>query len=118
MDDSQKIVENLMLELRRGTIVLSVLSQLKEPKYGYALVQSLEDKQVLVDAGTLYPLLRRLEKQGLLHSEWETTGTKPRKYYVLSKAGSEMYLQLCKEWGDMVETTNRLIDDGGETDVK
>jgi DNA-binding PadR family transcriptional regulator len=118
MDDSQKIVENLMLELRRGTIVLSVLSQLKEPKYGYALVQNLEEKQVAVDAGTLYPLLRRLEKQGLLHSEWETTGAKPRKYYVLSKAGSEVFLQLCKEWGDMVESTNRLIDDGGETDVK
>ena len=75
------MLTNLELELRRGTLVLSVLSQLAQPRYGYSLVQGLESKRVSIDPNTLYPLLRRLEKQGLLYSEWETGGPKPRKYY-------------------------------------
>ena len=68
------MLTNLELELRRGTLVLSVLSQLAQPRYGYSLVQGLESKRVSIDPNTLYPLLRRLEKQGLLYSEWETGG--------------------------------------------
>ena len=63
-------IEKLVLELRRGTVVLSVLSQLEEPRYGYALIQRLAEKGMEIDQGTLYPLLRRLEAQGLLDSEW------------------------------------------------
>lgn len=73
----QEIVTNLQQELRRGAIILCVLSQLTEPKYGYALIESLDEKGIRIEPGTLYPLLRRLEKQELLSSEWETSGTKP-----------------------------------------
>ena len=114
MDEPQKTIENLLLELRRGTVVLSVLSQLTTPKYGYSLVQSLEGKGVPVEAGTLYPLLRRLEKQGLLKSEWETSGPKPRKYYVMSREGREVYERLCSEWGHMVKSMDALLNDGGK----
>ena len=81
MDEKNELLLNFILELRRGTLVLSVLSRMAEPKYGYALVQSLEKEGMRIDANTLYPLLRRLEKQGLLESVWETGGAKPRKYY-------------------------------------
>ena len=109
MSDETDVAGSLLLELRRGVIVLGVLSQLGEPKYGYSLMQSLEEKGMLVDAGTLYPLLRRLEKQELLHSEWEVSGAKPRKYYCLSHVGMEVYQRLCTEWGEMAKTVNKLI---------
>lgn len=118
MDDTTEIVENLLLELRRGTLVLSVLSQLDRPKYGYSLVQSLEEKNVRIEAGTLYPLLRRLEKQGLLTGEWEVSGAKPRKYYVLSKKGKEVYRRLCSEWAGMVDSMNSLLESGEKKDGK
>jgi PadR family transcriptional regulator PadR len=107
------IVDGLMLELRRGTIILGVLSQLADQKYGYSLVQSLETKGIAVDAGTLYPLLRRLEKQELLESKWEVTDGRPRRYYVLSAIGSEAYAKLCVEWRAMVASVDELIKNEG-----
>ena len=109
MGDMNEILASLTLELRRGTIILSVLSQLVMPKYGYALVQSLENKGVVVDPSTLYPLLRRLEKQGLLMSEWETGGTKPRKYYRRTVFGEQVYSQLKSQWMAMTEDMERLL---------
>ena len=73
------IVSSMVLELRRGTLVMLVLSQLREPAYGYALVKSLADHGIPIEANTLYPLMRRLESQGLLASEWDNGGSKPRK---------------------------------------
>lgn len=88
----------MTIELRRGTLVLSVLSQLKQPQYGYSLVQSLEEKNTFIEAGTLYPLLRRLEKQELLTSQWDTSESRPRKFYVLSNQGEVVYERLQVEW--------------------
>lgn len=109
MSDKKDIVGNLQLELRRGTITLCVLSQLLSPKYGYALVEILQEKGMRIEPGTLYPLLRRLEKQGLLKSEWETSSNKPRKYYVLSDTGKKVYHLLCEEYEDMAQNINKLI---------
>lgn len=114
MPEVDEITNGLLIELRRGTIVLSVLSQLNEPQYGYSLLQSLEEKGVNIDTGTLYPLLRRLEKQEILLSEWETKGTKPRKYYILNDLGKEVYEKLCLEWASMVENINKLINCKGD----
>lgn len=112
MSEEQKdFVQGLVSELRRGTITISLLSQLMSPKYGYALVESLEAKGIPIEPGTLYPLLRRLEKQGLLTSEWETAGTKPRKYYMLSEDGKTIYRQICAEWKTMTESLNILISE-------
>lgn len=110
MNNESDVIDSLVLELRRGVIVLSVLSQLNMPQYGYSLMQNLEEKGMLVDAGTLYPLLRRLEKQELLRSEWETSGAKPRKYYCLSDNGKAVYRRLCSEWTVMAETMNNLMN--------
>lgn len=114
MPEFEEILGGLALELRRGTIVLSVLSQLEQPKYGYALVQILEEKGVPVDAGTLYPLLRRLEKQGLLQSEWETAGPKPRKYYLLTESGKKAYDKLSLIWQELAQNMDVLLNGGKE----
>ncbi|MBU8878241.1 PadR family transcriptional regulator [Bacillus sp. FJAT-29790] len=92
------LLNSLMIELRRGTLTLAVLSQLGTPQYGYSLVQLLEESGINIDQSTLYPLLRRLEKQELVTSSWDTSESRPRKYYVLSEYGLEIFLQLKKEW--------------------
>ena len=109
MENVSTIINGFMLELRRGTIIISVLSQLQQPQYGYSLVSVLEEKGMAVDAGTLYPLLRRLEKQGILASEWDTTEARPRKYYLLSPLGKEVYEQLCVEWRNMILSVEQII---------
>ncbi len=103
------LFDSLLLELRRGTIVLSVLSQLKTSQYGYSLVMLLEQKGIPVEAGTLYPLLRRLEKQNLLESNWDVDAAKPRKYYKLSEFGIKTYERLCQEWFKMVEKMDGIL---------
>lgn len=92
------LLNSLTTELRRGTLTLAVLSQLRTPQYGYSLVQLLEESGITIEQSTLYPLLRRLEKQELVTSNWDTSESRPRKYYVLSDYGLEIFLQLKKEW--------------------
>jgi DNA-binding PadR family transcriptional regulator len=105
----ESIYNNLLVELKRGTQILQVLSQMKNTQYGYSLLQTLEEKNVRIDAGTLYPLLRRLESQGILKSEWDTTESRPRKYYVLSSDGEELFAMLKKEWMTMCVEMNQLL---------
>lgn len=109
MENLELIMNGLMTELKRGTLVLSVLSQLKTQEYGYSLVQKLEEKGAPIEANTLYPLLRRLEKQGLLISEWDTTENRPRKYYLLSDDGHTIYKALILEWENMRTKIEKLI---------
>lgn len=104
-----EIMDNLILELKRGTLVLSVLASLHEPQYGYSLVQVLEERNIPIEAGTLYPLLRRLESQELLKSEWETSGSKPRKYYIISETGQEVLRQLKAEWNKLSTQMNEIL---------
>ncbi len=111
MGIDQKKAEGLIQELRRGTLVISVLSQLKEAQYGYSLVQRLAEKGLDIEQNTLYPLLRRLEKQGLLDSDWEVTGTRPRRYYRLSEDGKEMLTYLKNEWNRISEVVAKLLED-------
>ena len=109
--------QNLILELRRGTLVLTVLSQLGERQYGYSLKQVLADRGLEIDQGTLYPLLRRLEKQGLLDSEWSLETSRPRRYYLLSEAGREALGTMTEEWYALVRVLDRLLgkDDKNES---
>ena len=111
LDEKNELLLNFILELRRGTLVLSVLSRMAEPKYGYALVQSLEKEGMRIDANTLYPLLRRLEKQGLLESVWETGGAKPRKYFFNDTATTEIYTALCEQWHQMTQSMDALLEE-------
>lgn len=109
MAEEKEMLANLIQELRRGTLVVSVLSQLQEPRYGYALVEQLEQKGVPIDPNTLYPLLRRLEKQGLLCSEWEMGESKPRKYYRRTVLGDAIYRELKVQWKSISEGMEALL---------
>lgn len=104
-----KLINSLITELRRGTLTLAVLSQLRTPQYGYSLVQLLENSGVSIDQSTLYPLLRRLEKQELVESSWDTTESRPRKYYVLSEYGIEILEQLKEEWEKATKELQNLL---------
>ena len=92
------LLASLRQEIRRGSVVLLCLMALREPDYGYALLRTLEDAGVATDANTLYPLLRRLEKQGLLTSEWVTEDPRPRKYYRTTADGEEVAGLLLTDW--------------------
>lgn len=98
-------------ELRRGTVVLACLVRLRQPDYGYALLESLNALGILVDANTLYPLLRRLEKQGLLESEWNTEEARPRKFYRTSPTGESLAAALTADWHRIDDALARLTGD-------
>jgi PadR family transcriptional regulator PadR len=104
----QDVYDSLELELRRGVVVLATLSQLGEFRYGYELRQALADHGLPVEEGTLYPLLRRLESQGVLHSEWRTGQGPPRRYYQLSARGEQLYERLLESWGELNNAMQRL----------
>jgi DNA-binding PadR family transcriptional regulator len=103
--------EKLEQELRRGAVVLAVFSQLREPQYGYSLRQALAAKGMPIEEGTLYPLLRRLEAQGLLSSEWRIEDGPPRRYYQLSEQGAKLYEALTATWRDLNAVMDRLLTD-------
>jgi PadR family transcriptional regulator PadR len=102
--------DKLEQELRRGVVVLAVLSQLRTLRYGYELRQSLVQNGLPIEEGTLYPLLRRLEAQGVLSSEWRTTQGPARRYYVLSAAGWELYGRLTVSWRDLNKAMDNLVE--------
>lgn len=107
----EETLAGLLMELRRGTIVLCVLSQLKQPRYGYDLVKILSGHHMPVEANTLYPLLRRLEGQGLLQSSWETGGAKPRKYYKRTPMGDEVLAALTRHWQRTADSVQKLLEE-------
>jgi DNA-binding PadR family transcriptional regulator len=105
------LVANFSQELRRGTVVLCVLASLKVPKYGYSLIDILSKTGISIEANTLYPLMRRLEEQELLASEWNTEGAKPRKYYSLTDYGKEVLAELKKQWQITAKKMNEILED-------
>jgi DNA-binding PadR family transcriptional regulator len=88
--EKDQALDNVILELRRGVIVMAVLSLLQEEQYGYSVLKLLSDQGLEVDQGTLYPLLRRLESQGLLESAWRVEEARPRRYYSISASSSNL----------------------------
>lgn len=114
MDAIEETINSLTVELKRGTTVLLVLSQLRSQEYGYSLAQKLEEKKVPIEAGTLYPLLRRLEKQKLLKSEWDTSESRPRRFYILSDEGKEVYRRLKKEWREISNLIDSILEEDKE----
>lgn len=107
--DKQEIVSSFISELRRGVIMLCVLGSLHTPQYGYSLITELEKSGVSIEANTLYPLLRRLESQGLLLSNWNTDAAKPRKYYEITEFGRDVYETLRRQWYGTVEGINKIL---------
>jgi DNA-binding PadR family transcriptional regulator len=106
----QKLVENLTQELKRGVLVLVVLLESDEPRYGYSLVERLKERGIPVEQNTLYPLLRRLEGQDLLESSWDTSTSRPRKYYRISEAGQLVAQALMEEWRQITQVILRIAE--------
>jgi len=112
MPQKDELLSGFVQELRRGTIILCVLAKLREAAYGYDLIAQLADSDIVIEANTLYPMLRRLESQGLLESSWNTDAAKPRKYYSTTKFGEEILAELTAFWQKSAENLNEIL--GGE----
>jgi PadR family transcriptional regulator PadR len=120
---TQEAFENLRLELRRGSVVLAVLAALHREQYGYTLRKTLSDHGLEIDEGTLYPLLRRLETQGLLDSQWREEDKRKKRFYILSADGARVLEQLLAEWRSidlsleqvLQEKTNGTQSNGTQT---
>ena len=113
--NKEELYEKLLLELRRGILVLAVLSQLEEKQYGYSLKQSLSDQGMEINEGTLYPLLRRLEAQGLLASDWQVIDdARPRRYYQISTEGKTILANLIQEWQELSVVMAHLLGTTGD----
>lgn len=108
-NNDTETLDKIAQELRRGVLILATLSQLREEKYGYDLISHLAEQGLEIDQGTLYPLLRRLESQGLLASTWNVEGARPRKYYILNAAGEAMLNDLTREWRALTDVMERLL---------
>ena len=106
------IADKLTSEIRRGSLVLAVLGQLQNEHYGYSLRKSLADHGLAVEEGTLYPLIRRLEKQGLLTSEWRQENKRRKRFYGLSAAGQSVYTSLLKDWQGISVSLNKITESG------
>jgi DNA-binding PadR family transcriptional regulator len=107
---NEVVLAKLESELRRGVLVLAVLSRLRTPQYGYSLRQALEAGGMPIEEGTLYPLLRRLEANGALESAWNTDGAAPRRYYWLSEEGQRLYLAMSDTWRRQVSVLDALME--------
>ena len=105
------LFDNLRLELRRGCLTVAVLAALRSERYGYTLRKSLAEQGLVVDEGTLYPLLRRLETQGLLVSEWREESKRTKRFYRLSPAGSVMLSALLSEWRTIDESLDGILSE-------
>jgi PadR family transcriptional regulator PadR len=111
--ENDSLLENLRLELRRGCLVLAVLAELRTEQYGYTLRKSLADRGLAVDEGTLYPLLRRLESQGLLASEWREEEKRNKRFYKISKDGKLVLKQLLAEWQGIGKSLDEILKESG-----
>ena len=108
---SPEILENLKMELRRGCLIVAVLAQLRIEQYGYTLRKALADDGLAIDEGTLYPLLRRLETQGLLVSQWREEDKRNKRFYRLSPDGEQILTQLLEEWQNINTSLNRMLQE-------
>ena len=109
--ETTELFENLRLELRRGCLILGVLAQLRSEQYGYTLRKALSDDGLAIDESTLYPLLRRLESQGLLLSEWREEDKRTKRFYRLSPAGEKILQQLLREWETINQSLKRILQE-------
>ena len=110
MTIAENLFENLRLELRRGCLTLAVLAQLRQERYGYTLRKALADDGLVIDESTLYPLLRRLETQGLLASEWREEEKRNKRFYRLTADGEQMFTKLLGEWNAINASVLNTLD--------
>lgn len=110
MTVAENLFENLRLELRRGCLTLAVLAQLRQEHYGYTLRKDLAERGLEIDESTLYPLLRRLESQGLLVSQWREEDKRNKRFYRLSAEGEQILARLLDEWNAINTSISRILE--------
>jgi PadR family transcriptional regulator PadR len=115
MTVAENLFENFRLELRRGCLTLAVLAQLRQEHYGYTLRKDLAERGLEIDESTLYPLLRRLESQGLLVSQWREEDKRNKRFYLLSSEGEQILARLMDEWNAINASVSRIF---GQTDAE
>jgi DNA-binding PadR family transcriptional regulator len=108
-EEQLRLFNRLVQEMRRGSLVLAVLALLPERKYGYELLKEMNDLGFNLSQDTLYPLLRRLDEQKLLESEWVVDGNRPRKYYSINIDGKTLLENLSKEWMSQSDRLREVI---------
>ena len=108
MTDNEHL-QKLKLEMRRGVLILAVLAELREEHYGYSLRKRLLSKGLDIDESTLYPLIRRLEKQELLSSEWREEDKRKKRFYTLSESGKSILKELTIQWNDVSSVLNNIL---------
>jgi PadR family transcriptional regulator PadR len=106
------VFDSLRLELRRGCLIVAVLAKLREEYYGYTLRTALAEEGLAIEESTLYPLLRRLETQGLLASEWREEDKRNKRFYRLSAEGEATLARLLEEWNGINESIHKILQDG------
>jgi PadR family transcriptional regulator PadR len=104
-----EIFDSLRLELRRGCLIVAVLAQLRAEHYGYTLRKALADQGLAIEESTLYPLLRRLETQKLLTSQWREEDKRNKRFYKLSPEGEAILTQLLAEWNSINQSVNTIL---------
>ena len=104
-----ELFEALRLELRRGSLVMAVLARLRTEQYGYSLRVALAEDGLEMEESTLYPLLRRLESQGLLVSEWREEDRRKKRFYRLSPTGQSILTRLTVEWRAISASLDRML---------
>ena len=110
MTVAENLFESLRLELRRGSLTLAVLAELRQEHYGYTLRKDLAERGLEIDESTLYPLLRRLETQGLLISEWREEDKRNKRFYRLSPEGEQILAKLLEEWQAINASINHIFE--------
>jgi PadR family transcriptional regulator PadR len=110
-NSNAEVLENLRSELRRGSLIVAVLAELRNEQYGYTLRKSLEEHGISMDEGTLYPLLRRLESQGLLVSEWRETDKRNKRFYRLSPQGEVILTELLLDWENLSQSLRAILQE-------
>lgn len=105
------------VQFKKGVLELCVLALLhKQDRYGYELVQKISD-QIAISEGSVYPLLRRLTKEGYFSTYLkESTEGPSRKYYKLTESGRNYLQKLLNEWEKFTEGVNQLIKEGVKND--
>ncbi len=107
-NDKKQVLDRILQETRKGNLTIAVMARLSESHYGYSLQKDLSDAGLEISQDSLYPLLRRLEDQGVLESQWKVDESRPRRYYQLSELGREIYGELVGQWMELTQIIRRI----------
>ncbi len=104
-------IANFETEMNRGFVQILVLALLENETYGYSMVRAIRDLGYEVEENTLYPMLRRLEKNGWVRSKWDVSEDRPRKFYAITDAGRGLRTELLAIWRKQNGILQRFMEE-------